>query len=346
MNNTTANQVDDGIVPLLGINEVLYNPIDPVFFLIIIKCICCSIGIPLNVSIAVTIIRHEQFRSKPRKIFLLGIILSNLSFFIPALIILIYWSWFPVESLCKTYVTFVGVPHSLLLSNMLLALIDRYLAVNDPMAHRDKMTVRLACAIVILSSVFIVFLLKFVYVARLIPLRCDVQPIHSNILAAILVTLFLSCIAMNVIVYRQTKIILRRDSRTLSPTGSEDVPPNCERITVVNINNESVSLNELSVINRPMSIHVDRRKTLEMEVAATCTLIIGVTSLFVTVCPIFILLLTIIICQLVFSDGDLAECKNLTWLMTYFKELGSVHAVYSPLIFLMRNKELRVSLFG
>ena len=26
-------------------------------------------------------------------------------------------------------------------------------------------------------------------------------------------------------------------------------------------------------------------------------------------------------------------------------ELGSVHAVYTPLIFLMRNKELRVSLF-
>jgi dopamine receptor D1 len=81
-------------------------------------------------------------------------------------------------------------------------------------------------------------------------------------------------------------------------------------------------------------------------VEATCTLIIGVTSLFVTVCPIFILLLTIIICQFVFSDGELAECRNLTWLMTYFKELGSVHAVYSPLIFLMRNKELRVSLFG
>jgi hypothetical protein len=81
-----------------------------------------------------------------------------------------------------------------------------------------------------------------------------------------------------------------------------------------------------------------------MEVEATCTLIIGVTSLFVTVCPMFILLLTIIVCQLVY-DTEL-ECSNLTWLMTYFKELGSIHAVYSPLIFIMRNKELRVALFS
>jgi hypothetical protein len=106
-----------------------------------------------------------------------------------------------------------------------------------------------------------------------------------------------------------------------------------------------MSLNDFSANIRPMSIHVDKRKTFEMEVEATYTLIIGVTSLFVTVCPMFILLFTIIVCQLVYNDAEL-ECSNLTWLMTYFKELGSIHAVYSPLIFLMRNKELRFSMFG
>jgi hypothetical protein len=343
MNNTTNNQEGDNIVQPENNQE--YNPIDLVFFLIIVKCVCCSIGIPLNVSIIVTIIRHRQFRSKPRKIFLLGIFFSNLSFFAPALIQLIYWGFYPVESLCKAYVALVGLPQILLLSNMLLALVDRYLAIDDPWAHREKMTVRLACPIVVISSALIAFLLKFVYIAGLVPLRCQMLPIHSNILAAILITLFLSCIAMNFIVYRQTKIHLRRDSRTLSPQGiNEEIVLN-ERVFFSNESGSAIiSLNDQLTNNRPMSIHVDRRRTFEMEVEATCTLIIGVTSLFVTVCPMFILLLTIIVCQLVY-DTEL-ECSNLTWLMTYFKELGSIHAVYSPLIFIMRNKELRVALFS
>ena len=325
------------------------NPIDPVFFLIIVKFVCCSIGIPLNVSIVVTIIRHRQFRSKPRKIFLLGIFFSNLSFFAPALIKLIYWGLYPVESLCKAYVTFVGLPQTLLLSNMFLALVDRYLAINDPFAHRDKMTVRLACPIVVISSALIVFLLKFVYITGIVPLRCEVLPIHSSILAGILVTLFLLCIAMNFIVYRKTKILLRRDSRTLSPQGSNEEIPLNERAFVSHEygnarGSATISLNDHFTNNRLISIHVDRRKTFEMEVEATRTLIIGVTSLFVTVFPMFILLFTIIVCQLVYNSE--LECSNLTWLMTYFKELGSIHAVYSPLIFLMRNKELRLALFG
>ncbi|EFX73329.1 hypothetical protein DAPPUDRAFT_325397 [Daphnia pulex] len=341
MNNTSSNQEGDHIIDPENNDE--YNPIDPVFFLIIVKCVCCLIGIPLNVSIIVTIIRYRQFRSKPRKIFLLGIFFSNLSFFAPALIKLIYWGFYPVESLCKTYVALVGLPQSLLLSNMLLALVDRYLAINHPWAHREKMTVRLACLAVVISSALIVFLLKFVYIAGLVPLRCQVLSVHSNILAAILVTLFLSCIAMNFIVYRQTKIHLRRDSRTLSPQGTneetQEIPLN-DRSTR---GSASFSLNDHLTNNMPMSIHVDRRKSFEMEIEATFTLIIGVASLFVTVFPMFILLFIIMMCQLVYNEE--LECSNLTWLMTYFKELGSIHAVYSPLIFLVRNKELRVVLF-
>jgi hypothetical protein len=67
------------------------------------KLICCFVGIPLNVSIAFTIIHHRRLHRKPRNIFLLGIIVSYLTFFIPAVIELIYWALYPDDSVCQAY---------------------------------------------------------------------------------------------------------------------------------------------------------------------------------------------------------------------------------------------------
>ena len=58
--------------------------VDSVFLLLfVIKCIFCSIGITMNVSIAAIVIRHRETRSKTRNIFLLAVMLSYLLFFIP-----------------------------------------------------------------------------------------------------------------------------------------------------------------------------------------------------------------------------------------------------------------------
>ncbi len=91
---------------------------------------------------------------------------------------------------------------------------------------------------------------------------------------------------------------------------------------------------------RPMSIHVDRDSLSQMEVEATRSVLFGVTSLVVTVCPIIILLLTFLACRMI---GKF-DCNSLTWLATYVKELGLIHAIYNPLIFLTRYKELRNAL--
>jgi dopamine receptor D1 len=89
-----------------------------------------------------------------------------------------------------------------------------------------------------------------------------------------------------------------------------------------------------------MSIHVDRDSLSQMEIEATRSLLIGVTSLVVTVCPIIILHLTFLACRMI---GKF-DCNSLTWLAAYVKELGLIHAIYNPLIFLIRCKELRNAL--
>nr|CAH0102019.1 unnamed protein product [Daphnia galeata] len=81
-------------------NGEVYNPIEIGIVSLVLKIVCCSIGIPLNISIAVTITRLRRMHRKPRNFFLLAIILSYLSFFIVPVIELLYWGLHPNESLC------------------------------------------------------------------------------------------------------------------------------------------------------------------------------------------------------------------------------------------------------
>jgi hypothetical protein len=90
----------------------------------------------------------------------------------------------------------------------------------------------------------------------------------------------------------------------------------------------------------PMSIHVNREKLGQMEMEATRTLIIGVTSLAVTALPPTVFVSIFLACRLV-SQSD---CSQMNWLAPYMIELGLINIVCSPLIFLLRNKELKAAL--
>jgi hypothetical protein len=346
MNNSSLETLPHDIV--LDQYGQVYNPIDiRDDILITLKFVCCIIGIPLNVSIAVTIIRHRRLHRKPRNIFLLGIIFSYLSFFITPIIELIYWGLLPHESLCLAYVAVIPLPHFLLLWNMLLALADRFVAIKYPLLHREKMTVCLASCVVCFSSILLPFLLKFVYIFRLVPLRCVMWLVRVKILLAILAVLFVSCTALNFVVYRKTKVLLHQ-CRTLHPPPEDHSLSrnNFESIELAPIENDwrcvrastsSVTHNEnSSTVIRPMSIHVDRRKLSQIEMETTLTLIFGVTSLVVIVCPYVIFICLFSMCRLVSQS----ECSNFNWLSPYLIEMGLINAVYSPLIFLMRNGEL------
>jgi hypothetical protein len=370
-NNTTINQGDVMFIQ----NGEPYNPIDLDLFLVVTKCLCCSVGIPLNLLIAVTIVRLRRLRSKPRNIFLLGIIFSYLLLFLYPIIELTYWGLYPVEPVCRAFIAILAIPQILLLLNMLLALADRYVAINHSLLHREKVTVRLASGIVCFSSIFFVFIAKFVYIVGLVPLRCEMYAIHSKIIFVIIVGLLVMCTVLNIIVYRQTKVLFGESRKLTNPTNE------MSRITTRNHgrmdNNDEMVGQDLAIVDgdnvliessqldtsgneilnvrpsvsspanertsvRAMSIHVDRGKLSQMEMEATRTLVIGVTSLVLTVFPPVIFFFTFFVCRLI--DIDRFDCNNLTVVAPYIRELGLIHAVYIPLIFLMRNKELRMSI--
>ena len=316
------------------------NPINLDAFLAVAKLLCSFVGIPLNVLIAIVIIRQRHLRNKPRNVFLLGIILSNLSASLPVTIELAYWI-VPTESMCQAYNAVVGLPYSVLLLNMLLALADKYVAIKFPLWHRKKVTVRLVVGALLLSLVLVTFILKFVFIFRLAPIRCEILFVHVKVMGLTTVILFVSCIIANFIVYRQTRALLQQ-TRTLS---GHEPRNNQEAIIENNVMEEHVELSTFQIPNvnpsSNMAIHVDGENQRKLETEATRTLLAGVTSLFVFACPPMIFFFSVFTCRLINND---VECSSLTWLSPYFKIMGLSHTVYIPLIWLVRDEELRLAL--
>ena len=352
---------------LLTEDGKVQHPINVDLFLIVTKCITSVIGIPLNLLVAIIIIRLRRFHSKPRHIFLLGIIFSDLFIYVPVLIEFVYWNS-PVNYVCEAYVAVVGLPYSILLLNMLiLALSDRYIAIKNPLWHRKRVTVRFAVICLLLSSASSVFIMKFVYIFGFAPIRCEIWFDHGRVVGLTTVLLFVLCTIANFIVYRQTKTLLQK-SRTVKPEINDiglrtfiqnqettDVESQAaSQIYVGNNTNRTPALIEVQTIGNKtwnatdsnvdtsasMAIHVDSKTLHKMEMEATRTLITSVTSLFAMALPPVLLFLTVYFCRLIGTF----QCSRVSWVAPYFKIFGLIHSSINPLIWLLRNDEFRLVL--
>lgn len=341
MNNSSSTTVEE-------------FPFDLDTFLIVSKFISCSVGIPLNLSVVVAITRSRQLRNQPRNIFLLGITFSYLSFFVPAIIELIHWELSPIESVCQANVAVIGLTHALLLLNMSLALMDRYVAINHPVWYREKMTVSLASALVILSSAFIVLIIKFLYILGLgAPISCQMWNVHTKTLTVVLVILFSICTALNLIVYRQTPSSCLTQQHRMATTaeGAEGVEWVEFDDFANEFRNQTTSgidsvVDDLSTSLRSMPIHLNYVNSLDdlmsqTEVKATRTLIVGVTSFVATAYVSVVFVSSFFACRMIIGE---LQCGNLTWMGRYLRELSLIPAFYGSLIFLMGNDELRKTL--
>ena len=336
-------------------------------FLMTTKVFCISVGIPLNVFVVKAIVRLLRLRYKSRYLFLLAVTFSYWLFFIPPVVEVIYCAILPPvcwEFVCQILAAISGLSHALLLLNFCLALIDRYIAINFPLMHRDKMTSRFAKVSIFVCNIFLTFHLKFTYIMGLVPLGCEIWLVHNIVLGLTMLILFVSCIILNLIVYQKTKTHFS-ESRTLIVDTKERLRtarrPNEVEMVVVSGRNisesrqlatyGSESLNVAAAsfpirdrITRVREVSVQGGKEIlsAMEIEATRSLVFGMFSLIVTVCPIIVFLSTVFVCQL-FSEFD---CSHFSWLTPYFKEMVLVHAVYNPFIFLLKNEELKKTLMA
>ena len=330
----------------------IQHPIDLNLIIVVIHIICCCAGIPLNAFIAIVILRLKRLNRKPRNIFLFGIIFSNLLSFVTVIIEIVYF-FHPSDLMCRIYVAAIGPSYVIFFYNLLLAVLDRYVAISHPLQHRKCVTTRNVIICQIIGSVLLTIIVKLVYIADILPLLCVIHLLDGEVTGVVIVLFFSGSIVMQIIVYRLTKKLLLGNRavgevKTSSTTNSmvrivsslfDSAAVNQNMARANSTPNDNIELAELNTDKEEerskhrkesstMKVHHGNPAILtEMEIEATKTLFLGVLSLCIFTLPLILYAGVVFVCHWIFGE---APCAFMSWLTPYFKELVVIHAVYQP----------------
>ena len=313
-------------------NSKKMHPIQVDVFLYVTHLLFFGIGIPVNVFIAFFMVLWRH----PRNIFLLGLILSNLTNFFPVVLQLIYAHW-PSEWLCHMYVASSGPLHLNSLSALLWALVDRLVALTHPQWRRRHVSVARVAFLLVFNCVSLTLLVQTPFLSGLVQLRCEFDWMQTLFYDVILGALLVSCIAVEIAVYRRTKMLLdqfERDEVAMDPAISAPDFINLDSFSdAARVADPPVDESHLRLNNEQMC---------RLETEATFTLVIVMFTLCFLELPVFIHLTM----KLVFD----ALCENcpdpFPWLGTYFSQLCVLNAVIHSILFVACSDEFSLALRG
>lgn len=165
-------------------------------------------GIPLNLIIVAVISSSKRLKRKPRNILFLGVSTASLfTLFTLMFELIAHHHQSPI--FCKMTGLGLGAAYTCLLNNMLLALIDRYLAIVSPLFHRKIVTVKSVWIIQIFGGIIIFISIKWPYIFGFAPLQCGFLMFEAKTLATLQAIMIFSCVILYILVYLKTKRFAR-----------------------------------------------------------------------------------------------------------------------------------------
>ena len=350
VNETKVTAVGTEDSPNSGGNiETVRNgsfPIELDRFRSISHILLVSTGVPLNLAIAVVILMFRRLHKKPRNVLWLGVTFCSV---LTLLTILVEFLAHRTEndSICLVFVSTTGVAYTWLLFVLLLALLDRYAAIVHPLWHREKVTVRRVIIGQIGGCSFFILLIKFPFIAQLVPLRCAIFPEQNKIIAITNAILFVSCITAQIVVYIKTRqcfnnsqqngelsvsfvnIPRQRSEAIIVESTSRSGPPRHQPA-------EAAAATGSSQIFRHQGGNSRR-----MEMEATCSLLEGVCSLLVFTFPTLLIGFINWGCRMVYGKD---QCSLVDTVTLYSRELLLGHLVYNPISYAARSREFSLTI--
>ena len=305
------------------------NPLEMNVYNFSFHCVCCLIGLPLNFYIVIRIIGQKLYE-KPRNILLLAMVICNILTLLMSIDDIVYF-FYPNESLCRLFVTVIELPYILFFFNLLLSLIDRFVAMVKPMWHHQNVTVPLVIFWIVVLNAALALALNWVYISGMAELKCQIQTSHATTADSVLLVLCVSCIVFTIVDYVETRNLLP------SSTAPSRQSSRHSTIAVPTISNDVDAVVEADHRHQ-MSVHMANEGISRLETEAMRTFISSVTGLVLLPCPLLAFTFSHLICMFLYPEGD--QCDNIIWLAPYFKELVTLHAIIHPLIVILRNKEL------
>ena len=202
-------------------------------FSLISHCILIIFGTPLNLTVVFVILSSQRLKNKPRNILFLGIVISSL-FSLVTVMLEIISHHFESHLFCKITGLILGVPYTCILKNLLLALLDRYLAITRPLLHLNIVTVRNVRNIQIIGVIVIFFFIKWPFIFGVAPFQCNFLLIEAKTVAMHQAILILLCVLLYILVYFKTKQYTR-PNRLIPVSYSNQQSESHNRQVVINI---------------------------------------------------------------------------------------------------------------
>ena len=338
------------------------NPLVIDLYVFSINLFCCLFGLPLNFYMAVRIVSDFRLRNKPKNIFLLDMIICNIFTLFTASLEILNFFWLN-ETLCKVYVSIVGLSYIAFYFNLLLSLIDRFVAITRPFWHRRNITAKLVIVWLLVFNLSLAVAFKWIYVGGTVPLRCEIQISHGLTFQGILLVELVACIIFHIIDFVETRENLPRPSRTISvlpirlnrmfqnreireqETGAE-LPAHItgETITTGATPTRAATTTADTIVvavnqrqSATLGIHLNSEGLDRLEKETTKTFLVGIIPILLLSLPWLGFAIFYHICIPLYGG---AYCNNYTWMIPYFKALMTCHALVHPVANLCRNEEL------
>ena len=316
----------------------------------VFDCICCVIGLPLNCYMVAMILFKKRLKRRAKNIFQLALALSDIFTLCVALVRTVYYLH-PSEELCLIYISISGLAYILFFFNLLLSLVDRYVAMTRPIWHRNKVTVRFVILWLIVLNLVLCIAVKWVYISRMVPLRCKFRSSHSLSIQVIMAVELIACVAFHIAGYLKAKQMLQ-SSRTISVStaavNKDDMKKKkCSR----SINKrrkeqrveEEIEMKPLSFVHHhhpvdnKITIHRSKSSVANLEMKATRSFLIGVIPLLVLPCPMLLYSLSFNLICIPLYGGD--KCGDFAWLYPYFRAVIGLHVLVYVIITVASNKD-------
>ena len=173
-------------------------------YVFIFNIVNCLMALPLNLYIALIILSTNRLRNQPKYVMKVITASSSLLTLLKDGQEAIYYIE-PSEMLCQSSIFTLAWPPVFLMFNTFLTLVDRTVAINKPQFYKENVTPIVVIVSSLLLNFTLVFLLDFVYIFGVEPLRCAYQTPHLLTLIITWFTLFSSCVALASLIYDKTR---------------------------------------------------------------------------------------------------------------------------------------------
>ena len=226
------------------------------------------------------------------------------------------------------------MPYIAFLYNVLVSLVDRYVAITRSVWHRRQLTRRRVIISKLIPEIVLIVGIKWFFILPgfVTKIECVTHVVAGDTAVGAGLVLFCLCLALLVVVYTETWKRLPRPARDIP------LPPIIPPRRRHHRRGEQQEIEGGAAAAAVMNVHTSHAALRRIEIKVTRMFLTSLLPLFLLVLPGLVYSLSYLYCF--HSDPRQSICVNLTPWLHHIEKIMSVHALVYPISNLVINKDL------